>query len=186
MTNLISKSMKHYWKSVEGWFDDDSFYDFIAKRKPNVCVEVGVWKGRSTSCLAARVKGDIFAVDTFKGSESERTTHHKEATERSILAQFEANVARFPHVHTCIGDSVAVAAQFNPQSCGFVFIDAEHTYEAVKADIAAWKPKVKKGGILAGHDYEQGWQGVIQAVDEAFPNGVNLWPNSSVWWVEIK
>jgi predicted O-methyltransferase YrrM len=177
--------MKNYYKKIDGWFDDESFYDFITLKNPAVCVEVGVWKGRSTSCLAARVSGEIYAVDTFMGSESERNTHHKEALISDIFAQFEKNTAPFSNVRSCIGQSVIVAKGFKPNSCDFVFIDAEHTYEAVKADIAAWRSRVKKGGILAGHDYEEGWKGVMQAVDEAFPNGVNLWPNSSVWWVEV-
>lgn len=52
----------------------------------------------------------------------------------------------------------------------FVFIDAGHSYEAVKADIAAWAPKVREGGWLGGHDYHPAHPGVIQAVDEAFPD----------------
>lgn len=51
----------------------------------------------------------------------------------------------------------------------FVFIDAAHSYKAVKADIAAWAPKVKPGGWLGGHDYHPSFPGVMQAVDEAFP-----------------
>lgn len=51
----------------------------------------------------------------------------------------------------------------------FVFIDAAHSYKAVKADIAAWRPKVRDGGWLGGHDYHEAHPGVIRAVDEAFP-----------------
>lgn len=47
----------------------------------------------------------------------------------------------------------------------FVYIDAQHNYDAVKKDIAAWWPLTNK--ILAGHDYdEKSWPGVVQAVDE--------------------
>jgi hypothetical protein len=53
----------------------------------------------------------------------------------------------------------------------FVYLDADHTYEAVKADIAAWWPKVRVGGTLGGHDYIGIERfgvtfGVIRAVDE--------------------
>ena len=52
----------------------------------------------------------------------------------------------------------------------FVFIDANHSYEAVREDVAAWAPKVRSGGIVSGHDYYPGKSykqcGVIQAVDE--------------------
>ena len=48
-----------------------------------------------------------------------------------------------------------------------VYIDADHTYEAVKLDIAAWYPGIPSGGVLCGHDYTPGvWNGVVQAVDE--------------------
>lgn len=57
----------------------------------------------------------------------------------------------------------------------FIFIDAAHTYEAVKHDIADWLPKVKPGGWFGGHDYHSKFQGVIRAVDEAFGrDGIDL------------
>lgn len=57
----------------------------------------------------------------------------------------------------------------------FVFIDAAHSYEAVRDDIADWLPKVKPGGWLGGHDYHSHFQGVIRAVDEAFgKDGIDL------------
>lgn len=60
--------------------------------------------------------------------------------------------------------SLNAAARIPDQSLDFVFIDALHTYEAVREDIRAWAPKVRIGGIVAGHDYH--WEGVRQAVDE--------------------
>lgn len=47
-----------------------------------------------------------------------------------------------------------------------VYIDGDHSYEAVRADIAAYAGKLAAGGFLAGHDYHAGYPGVIQAVDE--------------------
>jgi len=48
----------------------------------------------------------------------------------------------------------------------FVFIDADHTYQAVKDDILAWRPKVKPGGWLCGHDFANPKDQVQQAVEE--------------------
>ena len=49
----------------------------------------------------------------------------------------------------------------------FVFIDGEHCYEAAKADIEAWWPKIRAGGLLMGHDYDrQRFPGLCRAVDE--------------------
>lgn len=51
----------------------------------------------------------------------------------------------------------------------FVFIDADHSYDAVKQDIAAWLPKVKAGGWIGGHDFHpRKFPGVVNAVREAF------------------
>jgi hypothetical protein len=62
------------------------------------------------------------------------------------------------------------AAKLVPDgSCDFVFIDADHSYDGCKADIEAWLPKVKPGGWLCGHDYQNHdfeRFGVTRAVDE--------------------
>ena len=50
-----------------------------------------------------------------------------------------------------------------------VFVDASHAYSKAKEDIEHWLPKVKRGGILAGHDYYMRWPGVVKAVNELFP-----------------
>ena len=54
-----------------------------------------------------------------------------------------------------------------------IHIDAAHEYEAVIADIKAWWPRVRPGGILLGDDWNLGWQGVDKAVRE-FAHIVNL------------
>lgn len=57
----------------------------------------------------------------------------------------------------------------------FVFIDAAHSYEAVRQDIADWLPKVAPGGWFGGHDYHEAHPGVIRAVDQSFGSaGVDL------------
>jgi cephalosporin hydroxylase len=66
--------------------------------------------------------------------------------------------------------SLEAAAQYPDDSLSFVLLDASHTYKDVAADIEAWLPKVKSGGILAGDDYHHTWQGVVDAVDELLPD----------------
>ena len=51
----------------------------------------------------------------------------------------------------------------------FLYIDGNHRYEAVKSDLINYYPRVKKGGIISGHDYEfEGTPDVKKAVDEFF------------------
>jgi len=48
----------------------------------------------------------------------------------------------------------------------FVYIDGNHDYQYVMDDLTNWTPKVKKGGLMAGHDYSRSKKGVIEAVNE--------------------
>jgi predicted O-methyltransferase YrrM len=68
-------------------------------------------------------------------------------------------------------DSKEASKSFRPQSLDFVYIDANHAYENCKEDLEHWWPKLKDGGLFAGHDYldgrlPQGEFGVKRAVDE--------------------
>ena len=49
----------------------------------------------------------------------------------------------------------------------FVYIDGYHTYEAVCEDIQRWRPKIKSGGKIGGHDYHH--PAIVKAVEENFP-----------------
>jgi len=65
------------------------------------------------------------------------------------------------------GYSPQISKNFEDLSYDFIYIDALHDYKSVKDDIIAWYPKVRNGGILSGHDYdEKAWPGVFKAVNE--------------------
>lgn len=69
--------------------------------------------------------------------------------------------------------SVDAAKQVVDGGLDFVYIDARHDLEGVLEDLVAWVPKVRPGGIIAGHDYRDGLlpEGrfeVKQAVDTFF------------------
>lgn len=66
----------------------------------------------------------------------------------------------------------------------FVYIDGNHSYEAVKDDIALYYPLVKKGGFIGGHDFFGKYQGVVWAVIE-FVKEHNLTLHTQVydWWL---
>jgi len=89
----------------------------------------------------------------------------------------QRNVAAAP------GREPSTAARlFEAGTVDFVFIDAGHTREAVAADIAAWLPKVRPGGRIAGHDYAPEWPGVVQAVDECLGGKAALFPGTRSCW----
>jgi hypothetical protein len=83
------------------------------------------------------------------------------------------------------GNGIDACMQFADNSCDVVFIDMEHTYDAVKKDISSWFPKVKFGGYIAGHDYVSDWPGVIEAVNESFDKN-DIKATNSCWIVRKK
>ena len=133
-------------------------------------VEVGCFRGRSLCCLHDIIKARdirVTAVDLWA-----LTGNTQGIPNADNLAIFKQNLERFDltkHVRIVQGKSAESAAMFADQSLDMAFIDADHSYESVKADILAYLPKIRAGGIIAGHDYGyQGWDGVKQAVDEIF------------------
>ena len=75
--------------------------------------------------------------------------------------------------------SVDAARTFGDASLDFVFIDADHTAPGIRADIAAWAPKVRAGGFITGHDYCPAFPDVVRAVDELLPGAAAH--DDSVW-----
>lgn len=180
--------MKTY-NQISGWFNNDEAhaYKFLVDSVPDngVFVECGAWLGRSSSflCDYANDRIKIFIVDTWKGSSNELNSFHKLATITDIYPIFLENMGTRNFV-PIRKDSIEACNQFEDNSCDVVFIDMEHTYEAVKRDIAAWKTKVKKGGILSGHDYTSNWPGVVKAVNESF-NISNINTIGACWWTKL-
>jgi len=131
-------------------------------------VEIGVYAGEFSRFIleSGKVK-TLVAVDPWSNgydaadgaSESDLRGAERAFDERLApwLADGRCRKIKLP--------SLEAARVFHEGQICMVYIDACHTYEAVKADIRTWRPKIKPGGILAGHDYA-GWAGVRQAVDE--------------------
>lgn len=86
--------------------------------------------------------------------------------------------------------SIEACALVAPVCLDFVFVDAEHTYEACRQDIDAWLPKLKRGGMLCGHDIDNvnhswavNYDGVRRAVEETAQQlGVNFQTDEDYTW----
>lgn len=171
---------------IDGWmgFDDLTFLYERGKQYKHI-LELGSWKGRSTHALLtgnSKIEGGtVTSVDTFGGSSDVRDFTNHLAKQEDIYGTFMKNVGHFPNLKVHRMTGVEGSKLYPDQHFDMVFIDAGHTYEEVKEDIACWAPKVKKGGLLAGDDYlPNTWMGVCQAVDEycgGKPDGVvgKLW-----------
>lgn len=177
----------------EDWFNYQRFYDEIASKKFDVLVELGTWKGHSISYLGKKLLEQsydfkLYGVDLFDDSyiHTKEGNSHLASQMKYIYDVYNQNLidAGVREVIKDIkGNTWEVASQFEDNSVNFVFIDADHNYESVKKDILSWLPKMKKGGIMSGHDYFNNTCGVKQAVDEIFPNVVI--GTNNIWMVQI-
>lgn len=177
--------MNHFYKDIPGYFDyEDVFSQAVSWAKEGFhFVEIGAWYGQSTSYLAVEIinsgkKIKLDVVDTWKGSEQMYDPSNGAYDELlikngTIFPQFISNMKPVIHVINPIEmDSVKASFLYEDDSLDFVFIDAEHKYEFIIQDIKHWLTKVKKGGIIAGHDC--GWEGVLKATNEMFGNNYRV------------
>lgn len=132
-------------------------------------VEVGVYKGVSTRQILAAcsdVIDEYWAVDPFMSYEQ------MNADWDQLYRDICSHMITYPKLKALRLKSAEAAELFPEQYFDLVFIDADHSYESIKQDIHLWKPLVRKGGILSGHDYKAGGKfpfwGVKVAVDEIF------------------
>lgn len=155
-----------YQNEIEGWMAPDELnWLYTTALEMDSVIEIGSWKGKSTHALLSGCKGQVIAIDTWKGTKGEEGNPHIEAEQHDIFTDnFMKNVGMFPNLKPMKMTSLEAAALIPDKSADMVFIDGDHSYEAVKADIEAWLPKARK--IICGHDYQ--WHSVQEAVTEKF------------------
>lgn len=179
MEIYMSTKINHFFQYIDGWFDFHDLYyhmvQYAPSNKKSRFAEIGCWKGRSTSFLAVEIANsnkdiEFYCIDTWKGSK-EHTDANSGGYEpmclepEGVFPLFMKNLEPVKdYIKPIQKTSKEASLGFSNEFFDFVFIDASHEYEDIKLDIDLWFPKVKKGGILSGHDY--GWLGVKQAVDE--------------------
>lgn len=161
--------MDHFYQVIPNWFDyHDVYRHMVLRAKPNsLFVEIGVWKGGSTAFMGVEIFNsnkniEFHAIDTFLGSKEHGDIENFfEEAKNNLTPILEKKLVKLIQGH-----SHSVVNEYADNSIDFLFIDGSHEYEDVKKDLLLWLPKVKPGGIIAGHDYDPAWKGVVQAVDE--------------------
>lgn len=159
--------MEHFYQNIgEDWFTYPQLYSSMVNKfnDGSHFVEVGSWKGRSSAYMAVEIlnsgkKIKFDCIDTFQGS-SEHLDPNSPFYNEDLLKDDDWLYKEFLNntksvkefINPIIGISWDKASSYEDGSLDFVFLDAAHDYESVKKDIISWLPKVKKGGVLSGHD----------------------------------
>jgi hypothetical protein len=127
---------------------------FLAARGYAEGAEIGVYKGEHAEALCQGIPGlHLSLVDAwapFLGADGRKIYHS------AVPAYVECQKRMTPCNVTYVREwSPGAASLFADRSLDFLYLDADHRLPAVMADLAAWHPKVRPGGVMAGHDYDQ-------------------------------
>jgi len=112
----------------------------------NIGVEVGIWEGEYTEKFCKEgIK--MYGIDPWKARGRQSQVQQDARCLRAIerLKPYDCEVIRKRSAQ-CVTD-------FKDESLDFVYIDGDHSYRFVVEDIREWSKKVRKGGIVSGHDY---------------------------------
>ena len=161
--------------SIEGWFmpqEGALLYKAAeaAFKRGDFVMEVGSYKGRSTSILgnAAKRAGEhkrVFAVDPFEGNCG---PEHKFSP---TFEEFKANMVKAGVSDQIVALKTKSENVLCTEQLGLLFIDGLHDYESVRSDYLKLVQHVNPGGFVAFHDYEPAYPGVMKLVDEEVAAG---------------
>ena len=141
------------------------------------CAEIGVWRGDHAAAILRHTRPrTLYLIDPWQhrpelhgalyGGYAKGGQAQLDEIYASVLQRFARQLGRG---HVVVLRESSQATQFAPHSLDWVYIDGDHHYEAVKADLDKFAQAVRPGGYVAGDDYEpDSWFGdsVRRAVDE--------------------
>ena len=154
--------------------------------------EIGVWQGELSETLLNELPElkMLYMVDRWKPYEGSNMNQASIEDMQQAKEQALSRTRKHGHRRFVIQTDSARASK-GLIMMDFVFIDADHRYEAVKRDLHAWWPAVRSGGLFSGHDYRNRHSknskiDVKKAVDEfAAARGltVNGPDRGKIWWI---
>lgn len=153
--------------AIRGWrqyFFPELFNDLGLK----VGVEIGVEEGMFSEALLKRVDGiTLHGVDPWLAYEGYR--EHVDQNKLDGFYQTTLERLKKYNFRPIRSFSHHAADLFPDESLDFVYIDGNHEFFFVVQDLHCWVPKVKKGGIVAGHDYRRNSHRYVNDVKDVIP-----------------
>ena len=162
-----------------------TLHDLVERHCWTRGAEIGVYQGKTAFYLLDRRPDlTLYAVDSWPRDAQWRPPPAPPRDMRRIGVEFKRMAEEVGYwdgrLIVLHGPSVEMATHVDDGSLDFVFIDADHTTPAVLADIEAWAPKVRSGGMVLGHDVHL--DSVRDAVRQVYGGAYETYPND-VWGV---
>lgn len=147
------------------------------------CAEIGVWRGEGSWMMVKSGANEVIMVDPMdrKLNASFNCRMGEPEKTQEELDKICLDLERIPCTKFYRMVSIEASKLFPNKSFDFVYIDGLHTYEALKADIAVWTPKVRIGGMIAGDDFGLHTE-LGKAVLEHFPDVKSI---ETLWYQKL-
>lgn len=129
--------------------------EILNRTGAKVGVEIGVFKGQFTKELMERWEGStVYMVDPWRPLGDEYIDSSNHANHLNAYQEAMDSIRGYEtRAFMLRGLSEELVNIFADGSLDFVYIDGNHAYDYVKQDMELWWPKLKVGGLFAGHDY---------------------------------
>ena len=139
-------------------------------------VEIGTYKGKNAKIILDNINiKRLYCVDPWIDNEFKPNGE-------KIYQEAKARLESYKNV-TLIRKTSDDAIKDIPNNLDFGYFDGNHTYKQVKKNLINYYPKIKKGGIIGGHDFYASEMGVVQAVIEfALEHNLTLYGDIFDWW----
>jgi len=114
--------------------------------------EIGVYKAAYTEKFCQQGL-KMYAIDPWMAFPGQGRTQQRQERQDFLYGHAKRVLDKYPNCQIIRKTSVEAVKDFEPRSLDFVYIDGDHRFPFVAHDIYEWYWRVKKGGIIAGHDY---------------------------------
>jgi hypothetical protein len=149
--------------------DRNTLLDLLPKNMK--IAELGIFKGEFSKIILEKLlPSEFFLVDLFPEEMYSGDKDGKNIVLANLNEMYDQIVEefnQFEHVKVIKSYTSDFLNSLEDGYLDAVYIDADHSYEAVRADLNLSYKKVKKGGIIMGHDYTNHmFPGVVKSVNE--------------------
>jgi len=146
-------------------------------------LEIGSYMGESAMMFAStNLFYEIHCVEPFQGEENYNDWQGYDW--EFIENEFKTNTRFFDNIVLHKDYSYNIIDDLEDKSFDFIYIDGNHEQHEVERDITMCLPKLKKDGVIAGHDYHKRWPGVMEAVDKLV--GKPDWIYRDTSWIKYE
>lgn len=145
-------------------------------------VEIGSYSGEGTVVIAKYFK-EVLAVDPWLNGYDINDRASQQCPMKFVFEAFQERTKDLKNASFSRGKSLDALEFVDDKSCDLVYIDGDHRYEGVLADLKGWRKKLKEGGIMAGHDWS--WESVKKALKEEIGDKEYMLFQGDSWAIKL-